>query len=361
MNTFIVSCLIGCLSSEAQVSPSKMLDSAQLREALEEYLSRIASCRMHYVLTISQKGEGSPKSTIQYEIVEAFPSYRRVETTEIRPKDGATKTNEQHRYFDGQTLMGFAPGTRTWSIWTQNAPEPSLFSPLNAIGRCLLETRNMSASDCFAHPEYVTVEGEQLLDGVRTIVIKAGPSLPVSARPPGTTEDFWIKLWLAPDLSFVPKQLRLQFSKRHFHEWENFDIEPADDRLRGTSLPFPRRTVWHGPLTTKEFRVEEVVLNPSIPPATFHPTIPDGDELFIDGKKSVRLLTGGEPARERRLDELVAKSGAMIASQVADHKMRAPKPSISSTVIASVVGSVSGVLILVGFFLRRLRCAHSES
>ena len=295
---------------------------------LEAYLSRIASIQIRYrVRSIddsplaNQVGIGKSSNPgivgfkTHYDIIDAFPSYRRYMTSEYRLSDGTTQVAEIHSYFDGKQLTKISPDGKSASVLTSSGPEP-LYFPLHSIGRRVNPPSDLSLADCFL-PEFAEFWGKEVLDGVNSSVIVLGPGLPQEARPPGIPGEMTLKIWVAADLGFIVKRWRIDYGtklrgKNFFAEYENFDFRSTTDHLRGAALPFPRRVVYRNNFASQEWLIEDVVLNPATKSSTFEANVPAGYTLFVDGIQSSPILTGGEEARRQELEHIVRDANRLL-------------------------------------------------
>jgi len=302
----------------------------------------------------SQRGRA--KFVRQCDLIDAYPSFR-LDATERRAfANGSTE--------ELRTLQLVHEGRITDIDLTHNSVREKKLErvaafqhlPVFALGRRLRGTLNQPVSTLLEFPEVTTLEGTELVHGAETIVIKVGPGLPASGRPPGASERDWFKLWLAPSYSHLP--IRADYHQaltsvkgldEVVHRTELSDFQPAHDRARGEQVLFPRLLTYDQPGGKIEWRVSRVVLNEALPADTFRASIASGFLVSRDGAIPTVRLSGGRDAQRQIVGETVSSATDMLT-----RSPPARPTDVPWLISPRVLVPLGFFAVLVGlFFLRR--------
>jgi hypothetical protein len=262
----VVSCLLACLSFLPEPAQTPVADELRvIRLSLDSYYSRIKSIRLEYdetwgrstrehplvkklesenearfrawatsadpgerALVESMRGWKEATLTRQIEILDRYPSAR-VSVHAVRSfPDGR---REEHH-----TIDYFHDGRRTYvdfehrrSLESQQGPNDFPDSPLSAVGLRLQSTPNVPLTAVLDLPDITKIEGRETIQSIEAVVITVGPHFPDTHPPVSHNAEEWVKLWLAPSLSFAP--LRTEYHRRWITngvrkpEWDAVNVD----------------------------------------------------------------------------------------------------------------------------------------
>ncbi|SRR5579883_790336 len=388
MSCHLLACLTVCASFAGEPIPSNRLDA--MRQSMESYLSKIKNIHIIYEESIRKPEVPHPlvkaalererrlflkytapkdrpdlekrfdrtlsaQSVQQVDLLDAYPSFRLDTKTRQTFPDGSTEDRHILRFVHEGRVTDIDLTHK--SVNDNKLIDINILSllPVHALGRRLQGTLNQPLSTLLELPEVTTLEGAEVIDGVETIIIKVGPPLPPSHRPPSTSERNWVKLWLAPSYDHLPLRAEYylvsisgRWDGEIVHRTELSDFQPARDEMRGERVLFPRLLTYEQPGGKSQWRVSQVVLNETISTDRFRPSIPPGFLVTRDGVVPTVQLSGGREAQRRAVSETV-KSAMDLLAQAPPKSPDVPWP-ISPRVLVPL-----GFLVVIGglFVLRR--------
>ncbi len=329
MNALATLVMVAALG-QTPVDPAEL---AKAQKALESYLSRIEAIQIAYNDTSTIPRQASEASdplapprrssptarTVmdEYDLLYAYPSLS-VKVVERRNHvDGKSAEHKRETRIHKGKHVSIDYTHRHFNTITSADPNPFPSLPLNSLGLRVHHTLATPLSDFLKFPDITYQEDEQKIDGERAIVLKIGPQIPESIRPNGWSADATMRVWLAPDYSYLP--LRMEIMRRPATNLEEKirlsagKFQPVPDAARGTTLPFPHELEIEWPNGLRStFSVQSAVVNPRVSDQDFVLTPPPGYSVAINGIPQV--LSGGPTHRDDRVRQSVEDARRLLRS-----------------------------------------------
>lgn len=364
---------------------------AEIRRSLDSYLSRIRAIRMSYTRRW-QPDEGSvvwqsmqrmlevefrerekrsgvesanrararmaAPSVEEYKLLDAYPSMRLERMIRRELPDGSSDVEHVVQIAHENQRVQVDLHHKVTHV--ASSIDYNVFSdlPTFALGMHVIGKLDTSIVAFLEHPRLTTIEGEETVAGLDTIVLKVGPSLPDSIASGLFTQEGYARLWLAPSLNHLPVRIELVRSPSvtvedgstfvNLRRYELADFRPVVDEARGEEIPFPHEALASDPGGASRFLIRDVVVNPPITTADFSDPTPEDFLVSKDGAVPHVDARGGGEVREGAEAEPAEKARELLE--------RSPPPRSAPPRYASarvLVPVAFGAAIVALIFLRR--------
>ncbi len=311
-------------------------------------------------------------TTVECMLLYDFPSLR-LDTRTIRVfPDGSSEEDRRQRIAYKGTHKEMNYNNKTVNIKNTSIDTSTLSAlPTVALGLCMKRTLDRPLSESLKYPAATTLEGREMISGRETVVIKIGPQFTADDRPAGLSEGSWMRLWLAPSLSYLA--IRTEYHTVHKgiplgkvadrpdnaeHDFfidcfELSDFQPARDEARDEILPFPRVLIHTKPGGTTRWDISDVRVNLPISPKDWESATPEGFLESRDGIVPTIRLSGGQLEQMRRVEETMRAANGLLA--------QTPPPASEGGWLSSLRILVPIVLLIltVSFILLAWRQRHA--
>jgi hypothetical protein len=387
MITYAIACI--CFAAEP-VDPGQL---ELMRQSLEAYLSRIQTLEMKYTETWEQSNNqdgqteairhdeelerrtrwdaagpeekrvleriarrANAKGFWTYNLLDAYPSLRLEIHLQRQFPDGTQEESRSLKTAHDGVYTEVNMDRKT--INTKKGVDLHLFprTPVNALGLRMRGTMGQPLTKLLEFPTLTTVEGVELINGIKTQVLKIGPGIPrnlLSGSPEGT----WYRVWLAPSASHLPVRTEYHFGggvagqaepSSAVHSAELSDLRPARDKARDESMLFPRILTYKDGAGTTRWNVEQVVINVPASAENFRSTEPMGFLVSREGAVPKVTLSGGREAQRRVIEATVKEADGQLNPEVPpSSRASAPFPLRIVIPIASLIVLVSLIVIQI--------------
>lgn len=341
-------------------TPADPAELAKAQSALESYLTRIRSLQVTYDESWTppnpaayqrKNPDWDPALKTSHELLYAFPSLR---MTTVEPYWKVEEGQKQRAERKTTTslhkgkLYSIVERTKVFNVRSSIDPLHFPFLPLHPVGLRVISTMNTPISEFLKFPAITLSKGEDKIDGERVVLFQIGPMIPRSARPATWSDAAVLKLWLAPDRSYLPLRSELL----HANDSKSTDIykmslgsfKAVEDSTRRTIISFPQHMEIEYPIGGKSsYAIQSVVVNPSVSERDFMLSPPSSYSIAIDGE--IRSLSGGSAVRDQRVEDSVEEAKRLLSS-VTPPKSSASRWSIWSIGVAVVAAVVLGAILV---------------